>query len=266
MKEIKRCFLGMEIDCPWPDMPQKGRILKERNRHVTLAFFGNISSQNIEDIIYKMKNIPRQIGAAGIFDKVLFLPIKCPRTVSWNISWMNNEKMEYFLRSVLKQLQEIGFIFKTDNFLWHLTLCREDFQKKEWEKKFKKLPLFVKKLHLYESMEFSEYKSLWNRQFIMPFETKEHTADLAFIVRGENFQDIYHNAQIALAFFCPEIIAFLSFDKKNKNNIYDVIVSLNDIIFEFDKNAGSVFKAVSFNTNITVLDKNILQWEMIVDV
>jgi SHS2 domain-containing protein len=100
----------------------------------------------------------------------------------------------------------------------------------------------------------------------MPFEEKEHTADIAFIIRGENFNELYHNAQIALCFYHNKIFPYLQLNQKEKTNIDEVIISLNEIITIIDREIGSPFKAVSFHSNITTSKQNLLQWEMIVDV
>ena len=40
MKDQKRLFFGFEVKAPWPQGLPKGRILKEDQRHITIAFLG----------------------------------------------------------------------------------------------------------------------------------------------------------------------------------------------------------------------------------
>ena len=56
--------------------------------------------------------------------------------------------------------------------------------KQEWLDHFTPLPFFVKAIHLYQSLGNLQYQSLWESPLLSPFEELEHTADIAFLIRG----------------------------------------------------------------------------------
>jgi len=147
----------------------------------------------------------------------------------------------------------------------HVTVCRNEFKMDEWEKSFEPFAFYVKSFNLFESLGSSEYKTLWKKEFLKPFDEIEHTADIAFNIRGEDFSGLLYNAFIALSF--KERI-FLNYYKelKNVSNIDDVIINLNELVTKAEIDGIHMpFKAISFHSDIKRED-DILSWEMIVDV
>ncbi len=69
---------------------------------------------------------------------------------------------------------------------------------------------------------------------------------------------------MALAFAFPQILPFLS-QKTNLRHLEDVILELNHIVFEADKEIGIPFKAVSYHSHLEKYEP-FMKWEMIVDV
>lgn len=99
---------------------------------------------------------------------------------------------------------------------------------------------------------------------LAPFEEIEHTADIAFNVRGRDFTELYFNAVGALGFIFPPIIQFKN-SSLSVMSIEDVIINLNVCVTLADSAIGAPFKAVSFHHLLT--EKNgIYFWEMIIDV
>lgn len=238
-----RLFYGIAVEAPWPEVFPKGRVLDPSHRHATLAFLGECST--LPD---PAEPPPFKIGKTGYFDKCSCFS----HVMAWEMQWWDSEMIEF----------QKNFREKRE---WkpHVTLCREPFDLKEWKKSFKPLPFFISSFNLYESLGYSRYKALWSYPFIPPFEEFEHTADVAFFIRGENVQEIYMNAFTALSFQAPQCLSFIPENKAE--TIEEVVVGLNEVISKVDAAFGSPFKAVSYHGDIEA-EKEGLIWEMIVDV
>ncbi|MBX7067636.1 MAG: hypothetical protein K1X28_10440 [Parachlamydiales bacterium] len=231
----------MEVFCPWPEEFPTGRILLERNRHLTLAFLGD---SNMPDL-HSFPKPPFSIGHAGFFDKPLILA----HVIAWHIHWLEDGLLDY-------QKQLIDWLKLKDRFLSHVTLARKPADEEGWKKAFSPLPLYVKNINLYESLGNSDYKIIWQHPIAAPFDEIEHTADIAFIVRG----NLFLHAQLALAFHFPPMIRY--FDFREVTDLNDIVTALNQILSRVDSEIGCPFKAVSFHGTKTASG----EWEMIVDV
>lgn len=262
----KRVFFAFETQAPWPEDLPPGRLLKAEDRHLTFAFLGEVDASQL---LQKLNECPSplfKVGLTGFFSKCLFLPPLHPNVVAWNIQWLDEDKqLTNYRAHFLEWLKSIGFQAKDTNPNWlcHVTLSRKPFLKEPWLHSFTPLPLFISNIHLYESLGHSLYKPLWTFPLISPFEEIEHTADIAYLIKGENLRQIYLHAFTALAFRFP---AFLAYKKTtNFENLDDVIIGLNEGIAEADAHIGCPFKAISFHGQIEQ-HHSILKWEMIVDV
>lgn len=265
-KKMSRLFFGMEVSAPWPLKFPPGRLLEERNRHLTVAFLGNTA---VAQLLEHLKNFPSpgfEIGWVGKFDACLSLPEKHPNVVAWHVQWLENAgAFTEFRADFCAWLKQLGYMEgekKSD--LLHVTLCRKPFQFSDWLQAFHELPLMVTHLNLYESLGNSQYEVRWQYPLLPPFIEIEHTADLAFHIYGVNFPQLYSHAVIALAFKCPALLSYLSSQVKIAN-IDDVIIQLNKLIAKVDGEIGSPFKAISYH-DLIVEEGNKLKWEMIVDV
>ncbi len=147
----------------------------------------------------------------------------------------------------------------------HITIARAPFDRNAWEESFSPFPFFIKAIHLYQSLGNLTYESLWSLPLLTPFEEFEHTADIAFLIQGEEMQELHLNAQLALAWKFPPMLPYL-FKPAFKNSLNEVIIDLNERVSEADMRIGTPFKAVSFHGEVKKNAQNILQWEMIVDV
>lgn len=265
-EDIKRLFFGVEIHAPWPTHLPKGRLLDEKHRHLTLAFLGNIPYPPLREMLNHFPKISINIGSVGYFDSCLTLPPHHPHVVAWHARWLDLQCPIIHFQKILSDWL-ISHEYSLDHRAWkpHVTLCREPFDAHVWMKDFIPLPFYANGIHLYESVGNLNYIPIWSYPIKAPFEEINHTADMAFIIHGENLQQLYHHAFTALAFKAPEFIQFFV-PVENFNHLDDVIIALNGIVSRADSEIGSPLKAVSFHGEIVPLQNSLLQWEMIVDV
>lgn len=265
--ELKRLFWGMEIISSWPHEWPNGRILAEPDRHLTLLFLGDNHLSTILDQVNSFPDPGFRIGLGGVFDRPVFLPHRDPNTAGWHIRMLEQEdRVLNFRNRLMSWTKEIGISVRErsdDEFLFHATMARQPFVVDEWKKAFQKRPVFLKNIQLYESLGFSNYKVVWTHEILAPFQSKEHTADLAFTVRGESFLQLYIHAALAIAFHFSPFLDYL--EEVSFQDIIDVIRQLNVMVARADAEIGCPFKAVSFHSDVVEKDQ-ILEWEMIVDV
>jgi hypothetical protein len=148
---------------------------------------------------------------------------------------------------------------KESSFLAHVTVARNPHSLHEWKKSFQTLPCFTGAIQLLESLGSSRYTAHWQIPILAPFETIEHTADLAFLIRGDSWFQFELHAWLALSFHEPSWIE--EWSPMEANSLEEVIRNLNRRIALLDAKKGSPFKAVSYHGVV-----NHGKWEMIVDV
>lgn len=261
----KRLFFGMEAIAPWPDEFPQGRILREGDRHLTLAFLGDTDFPKLAKALDQFPKPPLKTGIAACFEKIVFLPPNTPRVAAWEVRLLEEgDVFSDYQKTLVSWLGEQGFSPQEcrGEFLPHVTLARAPFAEEEWKRSFQKLPLVLKNLHLYESLGHSQYKIVWSRRTLAPFDELEHTADIAFRIRGTSLDQIYLHAQLALSFHFPLLVPY--FDSATVKSLDEAVEALNRIIAKADAEIGCPFKAVSFHG--TIEEKECLEWEMIVDV
>lgn len=181
---LKRLFFGFNILSTWPDNIPKGRIIRETDRHMTVAFLGNIEFEQLEIILKDIPKPTSPYGFSGIFDKVEFLPHKHPNVVAWHadlrcdLPWVEN-----YYKILNAWLNEKGMATTTHNhFLPHVTLARKPFNCHDWCTQFRESVFISTALNLYESMGGLIYKPIWTHPLLAPF---EKISDREFIVRGQ---------------------------------------------------------------------------------
>jgi RNA 2',3'-cyclic 3'-phosphodiesterase len=264
--EKKRLFLGMEVIAPWPQSFPDGRILLETDRHLTLLFLGENDPATIIHLLHDFPDPGFRLGLAALFDRPVFLPHREPKTAGWHIRFL--EQKEFFLdfrKKVKGWFLEKGLDIHepTENFLAHVTIARPPFVIQDWKKAFQPLPLFLKNIQLYESLGSSHYKICWSHEILAPFEAIEHTADVAFLIRGTSFEQLFIHAALALAFQFPPLTRYG--EEVKPQGLDELIYQLNLIVARADAAEGCPFKAVSYHSVMSDRE-NMLEWEMIVDV
>ena len=268
LNEKKRIFFAFEIEAIWQNVPKENKIIEEKNRHITLLFLGENNLLEVEKYLNELPELETKIAPVGFFDKCIFLPEKKPRLVAYSVNFLNKKtNIENFQKKLFDFFQNKNFVLKErlKIFLPHVTICRNNFDLKKFKENFIQTPLYVKSFNLFESLGHSVYKTLWKKSFIEPFLEIEHTADIAFTIRGTTYLELLYNSFIAL---CFKWINFLNNyeDLDEVNSIDDVIINLNELITKAEiKGEHLPFKAVSFHSDIIKKD-DILNWEMIVDV
>lgn len=264
-KHLKRLFFAFEIFAPWPQELPSGRLLKESERHATVAFLGQTDFANLSQHLHSFPILSFKIGPVGVFNRSLFLPPRHPNVVAWEMEWWDKEhEVKQYQKEVVKWLKDHGFVLDEREWLPHVTLCRQPFNRREWENAFYSMPYIVRNLHLYESLGQLHYQPCWSAPLKEAIEEIEHTADIAFRIRGETIQQILIHAFCALAFKSPSLLTY-SIDQ-DVQNLDDVIIYLNEIVSRADEQMGCSFKAISFHGELKEEEPNVLTWDMIIDV
>lgn len=264
-KDSKRCFFGLEVEAAWMAPMPDGRILEEENRHITLVFLGNVSLSDLQKKLALFPQPSFRLAPVGTCDKLLFLPEKNPHVVAAHVTWCMPEVLSKYHEQLSDWLQEQGFKVEKKEFLSHVTLARAPFDAESWKMAFSPFPILVKALHLYESLERLQYSSLWSLPLPSPIEEFEHTADIAFRIRGDSLPQLFLYAQMALALKFPPLMDYFS-DGSRLDHLDELIIQLNKDVAHADAEIGCPFKAISFHGEIVKEENGLLHWEMIVDV
>lgn len=253
----KRLFFGFETHSPWPETLPDSRTLKANDRHLTVLFLGNVSYKKIRSLILKMPKPSFRVGPVGIFDACLCLPKRHPHVVTWHIDPFGEDPIADYHDTLISFFRAEGYEVDEREFLKHVTLGRAPFALKKWKKSFYPLPLYFHHFHLYESLQGLHYEPIWTHDIYPPF--KEVKKDL-FLLYGESFQQIFLNAQIALAFKCPELLPFLDPQYKVRN-LHDGGIRIRSILQRADREVGIPIKDAKFPDSGTQ-EKGVLNWEL----
>jgi 2'-5' RNA ligase len=259
----KRLFFGAEVRALWPQDLPVGKLIPEPSRHLTLAFLGNTDFDRLSQ---QLDSIPRpefSIAPAGACDQWLFFPEGHPHVAALHVRWFD-DRIESYQQNLAQWLRNLGYDLGNREFISHVTCFRTPFDKELLETISLPLPVFASAIHLYESVGNRNYEPLWSVNFLPPFEIFEHTADIAFRIKGTNLKELLNHAQLALAFECPELMSYSS--DLNPRSLDEIVIELNSLIALADQEFGTPFKAVSFHGEIAKTHNDLLVWEMIVDV
>lgn len=263
MSDHQRLFFAAELTGAWPQEFPSGRVLDEDDRHLTLVFIGSASLSELMD---KMKMMPLpifQVGPASFTTKWLFLPTeKEPHVVAAEVDSLDS--LVDYQKTLASWLKEQGYPQESRPFLPHITVARGKFDVEAWKKIPCQIPFYIRSIALLESLGNSRYQHHWRHSFLPPFVEIEHTADIAYLIRGADFKELYHHAQLALAFKFPPLLAYFS-KENNFPTLDSVIAGLNNLLANADLDIGVPFKAVSYHDEMT-FQAGHLEWRMIVDV
>lgn len=264
-EDLRRLFFGAHVIAPWSHHFPPARLTPEETRHLTLAFLGECSFSRLNSLLSSAPLPSFPLTPTGIGKQLLFFPPEKSRVVSLSVQWIDPASwIEDYQKVLAEWLNTHQFSIDQRPFLPHITVGRSPFDKEQWQEQFTPLPFFIQGIHLYESLGDLNYRSLWEAPLLLAFEEREHTADIAFVIRGMTPQDLHAHAEIALAFKFPPLLEFLSFDRKDSLN--RIIMALNALIGKADALYGCPFKAISFHGEIRKRHDSILEWEMIIDV
>lgn len=264
---MKRLFLAFRVIAPWPEAYPPGRLIRESDRHMTLAFLGQVDLNALVETLFRFPAPPFYLGFTGYFDKVLFLPPKHQRVVAWNaLLETGNEEVVVWQKKLTSWLKEEGFPPSggSNEWLSHTSLCRSPFNPVEWKDAFYPIPFAFHEIILYESVGSLVYQPRWVYRLKPPFEEISHTADLAFRIRGRNMKEISKHAKTALAFRSPELLRYEQ--HQDDIELYDLIKHLNDSISACDSDIGCPIKSVSYHGELQSTSDGLIEWEMIADV
>lgn len=265
-QNIKRLFLGMNAEAPWPEKWPEGRVIEEPHRHFTFAFIGDEDANRLLALMPRCPKPPFKVGLAGFFDACLLFPPRHPHVVAWRGAFGPKQQalIEYQKEvEIWLAVEDVSFRESQREFVPHATVCRQPFDAKKWQNAFQGLPVISSSLHLFESLGYSKYQSLWNYALPLPFTELPHTADLAFLIRGESLEELHWNASMALCYHHPELLKYCRVVEKI-NDLNAIIIDLNNLIGVADSECGSPYKAVSFHGDL--IKNELLEWEMIIDV
>ena len=266
MEEPHSLFLAAEIAAPWPEELPEGRLIEERARHMTLAFFGRPSWESFQPLLHELPLPVCSVGPAACLDALLFLPqdMSLPRLVAGHLEWLTAPSLwQSYHEALARFSQEHGLHADTRPLLSHVTLARAPLDVTGWKEFPLPLPAFAQALHLYESHPGLHYTPRWTHPLLPPFEEFEHTADIAYRVRASSFQELGLHALLALAFRFPPLLAARAL-LPPAETLDDLILHLNRLLAQVDSETGVPFKAVSHHGSLT--HAQIYEWEMIVDV
>ena len=258
----KEIFFALEVGAPWPEHLPQGRLLDPEDRHEQAsAFLGETLYQPLlRELDSHFPIPPFKVGLVGTFFKCLFLPSRHPNVVAWDVQWTEDSSaLTAYRQTFLEWLKMREYHPQEHEGEWlcHVTLCRKPFDYDHWKKSFKPLPMAIFGIHLYASPGHSKYKPIWSYPLIRPFQEIEHTADIAFLVNGENLAQLHRHAQTALAFRYPALVPYIH---QSSYNHTDIIIDLNDMIAKADADIGRPFKAISFHGDVEHKD-SVLQWK-----
>lgn len=253
----KRLFFGFEAHAPWPESLPDANTLKAKHRHLTLAFLGNTSYKKIRALIPKMPKPPFRVGPVALSDACLCLPKRHPNVVTWHVDPFGPDPLLEYQQELASFLEQEGYEMETREFLKHITLGRSPFKEKEWKKSFRPLPLYFHHLHLYESFKGHRYEPIWTHDLLPPF---EEVKPGYFKLHGESFQQVFLNAQVALAFKFPELLPFLD-QEYQVRNLHDGGIRLRTILYQAGREANIPIRDALFPDDGHQA-KGILTWDL----
>jgi 2'-5' RNA ligase len=259
--DTQRLFIGWECLLSSYSPIIHGRKIDPA--HLTLSFLGNISQKMMQQKLCNLPCFNEKISPCLLADGIIFLPENKPRVAALTFSHIPKVISEY--QTHLSQwIASLGLSIKQSPFFPHVSLIRQPFDEQEMLRWFVPQPVALQSIHLFESVGNLKYEKRATIPLLAPFEEIEHTADLAFIIRGQTMKELYDHAIMALAYKYPPILSLHA--PYTPQDLSDLIKNLNHLITRLDLDVGCPLKAVCYSGDIHAKDAKILEWKMIIDV
>lgn len=260
-QKTSRLFVGWECELSSYRKLPDGRQINPH--HLTLLFLGNVEQDMLSKVVAELPSYQGMIAPCLIADKLIYLPPKEMRVAALGIQ-LPDESILGYQMLLRDHFESLGLTFDRRPFFPHVSLLRRPFDTKELQQWFIPQPILLKSIHLYESVAELTYKPVVSQSILSSFEPIEHTADLAFSIRGMNIDELFYNSLMALSFTYPPFLTYAT--RKKVQDLSSIIYNLNQYVSIMDREIGSPFKAISYSGSIVEGQKGLLTWEMIVDV
>jgi 2'-5' RNA ligase len=253
----KQLLFGFEAHAPWPKILPDEKTLKAKHHHLTLLYFEDVSYQKLHDEIRYMPKPSFRVGPVAVSDSSLFLPNRSSDIITWHVDPFGDDPINDYQHALVEYYKELGYGFDKKEYIKHITLGKSGALKKEIKKNFKPLPLYCSNLHLYESLKGDQYEPIWTYDLLPPFEEQKEGQ---FILYGESFQQVFLNAQIALAFKFPELVPFLD-PTYQVRNLHDGEIRLTTLL-------NAAYRAIKIPIDKTTFlengkqEKGLLSWPL----
>ena len=259
IKDTKRLLFAFEAYAPFPSNIDLSSNINGQKNHVTLLFFGDVSYKKIHETIRYMPKPSFKVGLAGLSTGLIQIPKRDPSLLTCNVDLLGTKQIDFYQSQIMDYYTQYGFDFKGKKFLKHITLGTSSIPDQELMGLLFPLPLYLKNLNLFEVRPGERFESIWTYDLLPPF--VEH--DLGhYVIHGESFQQIFINAQIALAFKNPRFTPFID-SSYQVRNLHDGGVMLTTLINKAYRLAGVEIEKVSFSDNGSQAN-GVLVWDFFV--
>lgn len=258
---MRRLFFAFEVTTPANLKLPPGRLLAEKERHITLAFLGEVDYNLLQLHLDRLPKPDFTDGFVGEFTEVAFFPPSHPRAVVWKAIFHRKERaIRAFQQKLTDWLRVIGFPPTDPDREWvpHVTLCRAPFDSHKWSENFEPRPFMITKFHLYESIGDLRYHPLWTYTLLPPFEEQE---DDVIKIRGHNPLELVDHAQVALALRFPVIWEFIKQTSPSPGTL-EAIQCLNSSISSANAKYGLNLKSVESVESFKQHDEKSLEWRI----
>lgn len=245
----RRLFFGFEVDTPDQIALAAGKLLAKKDRHITLAFLGEV---DLEILLTHLNHFPKPDftdGFMGIFSEVLFLPPPHPTSVAYKATFPGKERsIRMFQQRLVNWLKVLGFPPDEPEREWlpHVTFARKPFEFSPWRDAFQSCPFAVSKLHLYESMGDTKYEPRWTYSFKPVYE--------ATIVRGRIFTEWFFHMKAALSMRHPQLWEFFQ-DSSEPRSHREAYQMINRGIAAANAKHGLGINALVIGENLISIDE-----------
>jgi 2'-5' RNA ligase len=199
---MKNLFLAFEIKGQWPASFPKARLIPDAYRHLTLAFIGPYDNSSVMNVVPTIPRFKDTISPSGRLDNLIFLPPGIERIAVLIPQFFDMPAVMNYQKEVSGDLLRKLGLQEKRSFLPHVSIARAPFDHKEWKEISWNIPFYVSSLSLYQTVASLRYDILWKQPYTPPFDEIDHTADLAYTIRGRNLSELFSHALLCLLTLC----------------------------------------------------------------